>query len=45
MHERHLPVEQAQRKGGMKLIVMSATLDAAKFAHFFDGAKVIFLQV
>lgn len=29
----------------MKLIVMSATLDAAKFAHFFDGAKVIYLQV
>ncbi|KAK9904219.1 hypothetical protein WJX75_007114 [Coccomyxa subellipsoidea] len=52
-HERTLPTEilfglmkqiQAQRKGGMKLIVMSATLDAAKFAHFFDGAKVIFLQ-
>ncbi|CAL8470833.1 g10375 [Coccomyxa elongata] len=52
-HERTLPTEilfglmkqiQEQRKGGLKLIVMSATLDAAKFAHFFDGAKVIYLQ-
>ncbi|BDA45577.1 ATP-dependent RNA helicase DHX8 [Coccomyxa sp. Obi] len=52
-HERTLPTEilfglmkqiQEQRKGGLKLIVMSATLDAAKFAHFFNGAKVIYLQ-
>ena len=29
----------------LKLIVMSATLDAAKFSAFFQGAKAAYVQV
>ena len=29
----------------LRLVVMSATLDAAKFVHYFPEAKVAYLQV
>ena len=36
---------QAEREAGLKLVVMSATLDAAAFARFFHNAKTVYLQV
>ncbi len=35
----------AQRKDDFRLIVMSATLDAAAFVRYFDGAKAAYVQV
>lgn len=36
---------QGLRKGDLRVVVMSATLDAVRFAAFFEGAKVVYLQV
>ncbi|KAK9451608.1 P-loop containing nucleoside triphosphate hydrolase protein [Limtongia smithiae] len=33
-----------QRKNNLRLIVMSATLDAEKFSRFFEGAEVLYVQ-
>ena len=43
----HLPLcwLQQHRGDGLKLVVMSATLDAAKFVSYFHGAKAAYLQV
>ncbi|KAK9838275.1 hypothetical protein WJX81_001973 [Elliptochloris bilobata] len=35
---------QARRKGDLRLVVMSATLDAAKFVTYFAGSKAAYLQ-
>lgn len=35
---------QAKRGQGLKLVVMSATLDAAKFVEYFPGSKAAYLQ-
>lgn len=34
----------AKRKDGFRLIVMSATLDAASFVRYFDGGKAAYVQ-
>lgn len=39
---RHL---QAEREPALKIVVMSATLDAAAFARFFGNANTVYLQV
>ena len=36
---------QGQRDEELKLVIMSATLDAAAFVRFFPGAKSVYLQV
>ena len=36
---------QARRGGGLRLVAMSATLDAAKFVTYFPGSKAAYLQV
>lgn len=36
---------QTRRKGDLRLVVMSATLDAAKFVTYFAGSKAAYLQV
>lgn len=36
---------QIKRGKDLKLVVMSATLDAAKFVQYFPGAKAAYLQV
>ena len=36
---------QAKRRGSLKLIIMSATLDASAFAEAFPGAQIIYVQV
>ena len=36
---------QARRKGDLRLVVMSATLDAAKFVTYFAGSRAVYLQV
>lgn len=36
---------QAKRGSSLKLIIMSATLDAAAFAEYFGGTKIIYIQV
>ena len=36
---------QAKRKGSLKLIIMSATLDASAFAGAFPGAQIVYVQV
>ncbi|KAK9491838.1 P-loop containing nucleoside triphosphate hydrolase protein [Lipomyces doorenjongii] len=33
-----------QRRKNLRLIVMSATIDADKFSRFFDGAEVLYVQ-
>eukprot|EP00891_Asterochloris_glomerata_P005414 jgi/Astpho2/5414/Aster-07365 len=35
---------QAKRRGSLKLIIMSATLDASAFAEAFPGAQIIYVQ-
>ena len=35
----------AKRKDDFRLVVMSATLDAAAFCRYFDGAKAAYVQV
>ena len=40
----HTAVQQ-HRGDGLKLVVMSATLDAAKLVSYFHGAKAAYLQV
>jgi ATP-dependent RNA helicase DHR2 len=32
------------RRKDLRLVVMSATLDAQKFSHFFGGAKILYVQ-
>ena len=34
-----------QRQGDFRLVVMSATLDAAAFTRYFEGAKAVYVQV
>ena len=34
-----------QRRSDFRLVVMSATLDAAAFARYFEGAKAVYVQV
>lgn len=36
---------QAARGSSLKLIIMSATLDAAAFASYFGGTKIVYIQV
>ena len=36
---------QAERGSSLKLIIMSATLDAAAFARYFGGTKIVYIQV
>ena len=36
---------QAEREPALKIVVMSATLDAAAFARFFGNANTVYLQV
>ena len=36
---------QARRRQDLKVVVMSATLDAAKFADFFGAGRVLHLLV
>lgn len=36
---------QRKRQGDLKLVVMSATLDATKFSAYLDDCKVAFVQV
>lgn len=36
---------QARRKGDLRLVVMSATLDAAKFVTYFAGSRAAYLEV
>ncbi|KAK9479490.1 P-loop containing nucleoside triphosphate hydrolase protein [Lipomyces japonicus] len=33
-----------QKRDGLRIVVMSATLDAEKFTHFFKGAQVLYVQ-
>jgi HrpA-like RNA helicase len=35
---------QSKRGKDLKLVVMSATLDAAKFVNYFPGSKAAYLQ-
>ncbi|KAL3162549.1 hypothetical protein ABBQ32_010202 [Trebouxia sp. C0010 RCD-2024] len=35
---------KAARGSSLKLIIMSATLDAAAFAHYFGGTKIVYIQ-
>ncbi|KAK7028817.1 Salivary acidic proline-rich phosphoprotein 1/2 [Paramarasmius palmivorus] len=36
--------KEKERENPLKIIIMSATLDAEKFANFFPGAKTIYVQ-
>ena len=36
---------QSDRGSSLKLIIMSATLDAAAFAHYLGGSKIVYIQV
>lgn len=36
---------QARRGAGFRLVVMSATLDAAHFGSYFTGAKTLYVKV
>ena len=40
-----MAVWMQEQRPDLKLIVMSATLDAAKFSAFFPGARAAYVQV
>ncbi|KAG6813168.1 hypothetical protein H0H92_013575 [Tricholoma furcatifolium] len=36
--------ENANKTNPLKIVIMSATLDAEKFSHFFNSAKILYVQ-
>lgn len=36
--------EQRRRGDNLRLLIMSATLDAKKFSTFFEGARSVYIQ-